>query len=838
MRKSTVLMLLFAVCQIISYGQVSISSTTTPYTQNFNSLRNTSGTSTALPTGWRILETGSSANSSYGVDAGSSTTGNTYSYGTGSNTERALGSLQSSSLISSFGIQIRNTTGRTITSINLSYAGEQWRCGATGRGADQLDFAYSTNATSLSNGTWVNQDGFDFQSPFITTVGARDGNAVGNRQLISGVITGISIPNNGIIWLRWSDFNVANNDDGLAIDDLSLLLNATDVTPPTINSLTPANGSSNVSLNPTLTINFSETVQRGAGAITIRNTSNTSIVQNIDVASSSVSVSGSSATILTSIPYSSNVYVEIAAGAFRDLAGNNFAGISGSATWRFTTVPPPTPVLTVSPAVLDFGYIAFGSESTVKSFSFTITNILTELTLTAPNGYSISKDGISYASSLNYAAAELTSSRTVFVRFVPSAVNTIYNGSVLFTSGSWSASQVSLTGNSNTPLPASDTLKVVAWNVEWFGGANGPTDDNLQQQNVQTVLRNINADVYALSEVVSASRLQNIVSQMPGYSFVVSDFCSNGSNATSCASAQKLAFVYRTSRVNKIREYGVLRQGGSANASYNWASGRFPFLMEADVTMNGTTQRIQFVVVHAKANTSDFIVSYNRRKAGADELRDSLNVQYGNSNVILLGDFNDDLDKTITTQVAPDTTTSWISFKQDVVNFNAVTLPLSLARVPSTASYPDIIDHVVISNEMNRFYVPGSARVLRSEVEGWIPNYANTTSDHFPVQTNYVLTVPIASSRIRQNNTASAVDWSPTVTAPGQIRVAVQFDKTSNVHFRLIDINARVLYQQQMQIGEGNSILNIQTGVVNPGIYFMQLSSDGWTETRKVFVPY
>ena len=832
--------LLFVAIIAVSFStkaQVSISSTTTPYTQNFNSLRSSSGTSNALPTGWRILETGSSANSSYAVDAGSSTTGNTYSYGIGSNTERALGSLQSSSLISSFGIQIRNTTGRTVTSINLSYFGEQWRCGATGRGADRLDFAFSTNATSLSNGTWVNQDAFDFQSPFITTVGARDGNAAGNRQLISAVITGIAIPNNGIIWLRWSDFNAANNDDGLAIDDLSLLLNATDLTPPAVSSLTPANGSSNVSLNPTLTINFTEAVQKGTGSITIRNTSNTSVVQSIDVASSSVSVSGSSATILTTIPYSSNVYVEVAAGTFRDLAGNNFAGISGSTAWRFTTVPPPPPVLSVSPAALDFGYIAFGSESIAKSFSFTISNILTGLTLTAPNGYSISKDGINYASSLIYAASELSSSRTVFVRFVPSAVNTVYNGSVLFTSGSWSSSQVSLIGNSNTPLSASDTLKVIAWNVEWFGGANGPADDNLQQQNVQTVLQNINADVYALSEVVSVPRLQSIVSQMPGYSFVVSDFCSNGSNATSCASAQKLAFVYRTSRVNKIRQYGVLRMG-SANASYNWSSGRFPFLMEADVTMNGTTQRIQFVVVHAKANTSDFVVSYNRRKAGADELRDSLNVQYANSNVIVLGDFNDDLDRTITTQVAPDTTTSWISFKQDIVNFNAVTLPLSLARIPSMASYPDIIDHVVISNEMNRFYVPGSAKVLRSEVEGWISNYANTTSDHFPVLTNYVLTAPIASSRIRQNTNKPVVDWTPSVTAPGQIRVAVNSEKSSVYSLRLVDINARMIYQQQIQVGEGNTILNLQTGVINPGIYFLQFSSGDWSETRKLFISY
>jgi endonuclease/exonuclease/phosphatase family metal-dependent hydrolase len=834
MRKSALLVVLATLGHFLSYGQISISSTTTPYTQNFNTLRNTSGTSATLPTGWRFLESGVSANTTYGVDAGSSTTGNTYSYGTGTNTERALGSLQSSSVYSLMGIQIRNTTGQTITSLEISYTGEQWRCGATGRGADRLDFSYSTNSTNLANGTWINQDLLDFQSPFITSAGARDGNAVGNRQLISGTITGIAIPNNGIIWLRWTDFNITGSDDGLAIDDISILPRAADLIPPVISSLLPANGSSNVALNPPLTINFSEPIQKGTGAITVRNISNASVVQTIDVASASVTIAGSTVNAPSIIPYSSNVYIEISAGAFRDLAGNNFAGISGSAAWQFSIIPPPTPVLTVTPDTLSFDYVAFGSTSPSKTFSFTATNIFSDLTLTAPVGYQLSKDGVTFTPSLVYASAEVQTSKTVSVRFVPPAISNVYTGRVAFASGTWSNSRVGLSGNSNPPPPA-DTLKVVNWNIEWFGGANGPTNDSLQQENVQTVLKNINADVYALSEIVSVPRLQTIVNQMPGYSFIVSDFCSNGSTTTSCASAQKLAFIFRTSRVNRIRQYGVLRQGGSANASYNWSTGRFPYLMEADVTMNGTTQRIQFVVVHAKANTSDFVVSYNRRKAGADELRDSLNVQYGNSNVIVLGDFNDDLDKTITTQIFPDTTTSWISFKQDLVNFNTVTLPLSLAGIPSMSSYPDIIDHVVISNEMNRFYVPGSAKVLRSEVQAWIPNYATTTSDHFPVQTCYVLTAPIASSRFTSIG-RPAFKWTSSVSGPGRIRISISSLKGTPVSFRLTDINARVLYQQQNQVVDGVSVIELQTGVVVPGIYFLQLNGNGWTETRKVFI--
>ena len=120
-------------CSLSVFAQVSITSTTTPYTQNFNTLRATAGTSTTLPIGWKLHETGTGANTSYASDAGSTATGNTYSYGTGTATERALGALRSGSVSPVLGVQIRNSTGSTITSITITYTGEQWRCGATGR---------------------------------------------------------------------------------------------------------------------------------------------------------------------------------------------------------------------------------------------------------------------------------------------------------------------------------------------------------------------------------------------------------------------------------------------------------------------------------------------------------------------------------------------------------------------------------------------------------------------------------------------------------------------------------------------------------------------------------
>ena len=319
-------------------AQVVITSTTTPYTQNFNTLI-TSGTSSTLPTGWKLLETGTNANTTLAADAGSSSTGNTYSYGTGTNTDRAFGALLSGSLVPTLGVQITNNTGATITSLNVSYIGEEWRLGTAGR-TDQLDFQYSLNATSLSTGTWTDVNALDFVTPVTTTTGAKDGNAAANRTAKSTVITGLNIANSSTFWIRWADFDASGADDGLAIDDFSIQLNGADVTPPATSTVTPANGATGVTVSGSLVITFSENIQKGTtGNITVKRTSDNVAVQTTAVTSASVTVSGNSATI----PYgglanSTAYYVNIDAGAFKDLAGNNHAGITNTTTWAFTTV--------------------------------------------------------------------------------------------------------------------------------------------------------------------------------------------------------------------------------------------------------------------------------------------------------------------------------------------------------------------------------------------------------------------------------------------------------------------------------------------------------------------
>jgi hypothetical protein len=201
------------------FGAVSYGGGT--YSQDFNTLAS-SETSSTMPAGWEFSESDINANGIYTAGTGSSNAGDTYSFGATASTERALGGLLSANLIPTFGVSLVNNSGSAIAAFTMTFFGEQWRLGTSGR-ADRLDFQYSTDATSLTTGTWQNSDIFDFVAPTTAgTVGALNGNATANRTQITDTLGGLSLGNGSTIWFRWSDFNASGADDGLAIDDFSI----------------------------------------------------------------------------------------------------------------------------------------------------------------------------------------------------------------------------------------------------------------------------------------------------------------------------------------------------------------------------------------------------------------------------------------------------------------------------------------------------------------------------------------------------------------------------------------------------------------------------------------
>lgn len=212
-------------------AQVSLTTLGAPVTQDFNAL-SASGSATwtndsTLP-GWFHARVGTGT--TIVANDGSSNAGNLYSYGTGTGSDRALGSLGSGNAAVGnlfWGVRLQNNTGATITSLTISYAGEQWRNSAAA--AQTVAFSYLVGSPTVtgalaefqSAGTAV--AALDFTSPVTGgAAAALDGNAAANRTTLSATITGLSIPAGTEIMLRWADPDQTGADHGLSIDDLSI----------------------------------------------------------------------------------------------------------------------------------------------------------------------------------------------------------------------------------------------------------------------------------------------------------------------------------------------------------------------------------------------------------------------------------------------------------------------------------------------------------------------------------------------------------------------------------------------------------------------------------------
>ncbi len=323
------------------------------YLQNFDSLANSGTTGNLLPNGWAIYETGSSANADYGVSTGSSTTGNTYSYGSASSTDRALGGLQTGGLVPSYGFGFQNNTGYVLNSIDILATMEQWRVSNT-VGLDSCYFYYSVNADSLSDltATWVRASALDiFSAVDPPSGGTLDGNLAINQLPVLGTIN-VNIPIGDTLFFKWVDINIAGSDDGLAVDDVSLTLKSSagpiPSGPLTMVSMLPMDNDSTVSFTTTsLIFTFSDTVtQVGTGNFYIKDMNNSA--NDITVPANTLLQNGASFTYNSLVLLPNKSYaIQIDSNTFFN--GNlSFTGINNNVTWNFKTLAVPTTITTLN----------------------------------------------------------------------------------------------------------------------------------------------------------------------------------------------------------------------------------------------------------------------------------------------------------------------------------------------------------------------------------------------------------------------------------------------------------------------------------------------------------
>lgn len=227
-------------------------------------------------------------------------------------------------------------------------------------------------------------------------------------------------------------------------------------------------------------------------------------------------------------------------------------------------------------------------------------------------------------------------------------------------------------------------LDITCWNVEWFGDVGrGPTNEAVQFANVKSVLQNTDMDVWGLCEVVDNTVFNNLRTQLVVYDGVISDFPDD---------IQKMALLWKKSMFDLVSYQNLVTA-----PSFEFA-GRMPLEVVLRSKRNPIVDTIYFYVVHLKANDNrSDEASYNRRKASMEWLKSYIEQFRNGKKVVVLGDYNDDVDQSVITIGGVQAATPFSAFVNDTARYFLPSRRLSLLGLTSYPNFnpPNMIDHIL-----------------------------------------------------------------------------------------------------------------------------------------------
>lgn len=205
----------------LGFGQITISSTT-PVVENF--AIGTSATA-SLPSNWKMSPAGDSAPTwltggnftatTQAASTGAPNSGGRYNWGNGTTTtDRAIGFMASGSYANPNSVMAfySNTSGLQINDLAISFDYERYRINSA---VCSITFFTSTDGT-----TWTARTAGD-SGAFSTATNAYNF-TTGTVVSKSFTLSGLNIPNNGSIYLRWNFNTTGSNSQGIGLDNVSL----------------------------------------------------------------------------------------------------------------------------------------------------------------------------------------------------------------------------------------------------------------------------------------------------------------------------------------------------------------------------------------------------------------------------------------------------------------------------------------------------------------------------------------------------------------------------------------------------------------------------------------
>ncbi|RPG03819.1 MAG: hypothetical protein CBE06_000440 [Pelagibacteraceae bacterium TMED246] len=257
-----------------------------------------------------------------------------------------------------------------------------------------------------------------------------------------------------------------------------------------------------------------------------------------------------------------------------------------------------------------------------------------------------------------------------------------------------------------------DGLDIVTWNLEFFPK---------HQETLEYLLDfipSINSDIYALQEISNQNEFNKLVNEL-GPEWV--GFRSDDSDY------QELSYIVNANFVDIITTpYSILED------QEHFFAYRAPYVLE--VNFNETKYII--INVHYKCCgngtiESDYWDEEYRRQQATYHLKSYIDNNFSNENVVIVGDFNDDISEEVSKNV-------FYEFLNDPDNyfFTDTYIAEGSSENWSFPSYPSHLDHILVTNELFIDSINTFTIKLDDYMIGGFQKYDNYISDHRPVGIN------------------------------------------------------------------------------------------------------
>lgn len=363
----------------------------------------------------------------------------------------------------------------------------------------------------------------------------------------------------------------------------------------------------------------------------------------------------------------------------------------------------------------------------------------------------------------------------------------------------------------NLSFGTDNTLEIVTWNIENFPKNGQDTIDY-----VSDIIEALDADLLAIQEVSDISSFNQVLTNLSDYNGYLDSIWFAG-----------LAYIYKPDviEINDIYEIYTTSEFWSYFP-------RSPMVMDFDYLGE------RFIVInnHLKCCGDGFLNIDNvndeetRRYYANLLLKEYVDTNFPNDNVIILGDLNDNLTDQSTNNV-------FQAFLNDSENYSFADFEIASGSSDnwSFPNWPSHLDHILITNELFDDLEHTNSDIQTIAIDnylnqGWI-EYDTNVSDHRPVALRLETD---ANLSITEFNTAQTLFSNyPNPFNTETTLLFNQIESTSN----LVVYNLSGQKILEITIPQGQSTYTLNSKELPSGVYMANLVSNKQViATRKLVV--